>query len=62
MSATPLMDDLWSGDTKTMGNLVRSDQIVYVNLAPHGLILGNPCPRVVYARTQAYYVSTNIHT
>ena len=61
MTTTPLVDDLRAGDSQTLGDLVRSDEIVYVYLAPHGPILGNPFRRVVYARTQSYYVSTNIH-
>lgn len=62
MSAAPLVDDLGSRHAEPLGDFVRPDQIVYVHFAPHSPILGNPCPRVVYARTQTYYVSTNIHT
>ncbi len=62
MTTAPFVDDLRPGDTQTLGYLVCSDQILYVNLASHGPILGNGCTQVVYARTQAYYVSTNIHT
>lgn len=62
MSAPPFVNDLWSGDSHTLGDFVGSDEIVYVHLAPHGPILGNPCLQVVYARTQTYHVSTNIYT
>jgi hypothetical protein len=62
MASAPFMDDLWSSDAKALGDFVRSDQVVCVYFAPHSPILGNPHLRVVYARTQDYYVSTNIHT
>ena len=62
MSTTPLVNDLRTSYPQTLGDFVRPNQIVYVNLASHGPILGNGCTQVVYARTQAYYVSTNIHT
>ena len=62
MSAAPLVDDLGSRHAESLGDFVRPDQIGHVHFAPHSPILGNPWSRVVYARTQAYYVSMNIHT
>jgi hypothetical protein len=62
MAPAPLVDDLGPRYAQALGNLVRTDQIVDVNLSPHRSRLENPCLQVVDVRTHTYLVSTNVHT
>ena len=50
---------LRTSHTHTLRDLMRTDQVIHINFFPHEGSLGNPCCKVVYARTQPYYVSKN---
>ena len=62
MPFAPFVNNLWSSDSKALGDLMSAHEIIDVNFSPHEIILGNPCHKVADVRTHLYLVSTNILT